>query len=217
MEVRQIILDTETTGLSPQHGDKLVEIGCIELVDRKPTGEHYHQYINPLRPMGEGAFKVHGLSDDFLRPFPAFPFIAEDFLKFIHGAEIIAHNAPFDIGFLNAELDALGWGYQIPDELVLDTYQTARLVLPGQRHRLDDLVAHYGIKIKRELHGALLDARILAEVYLKLTQEQLDLKLAAKKAEKAERPPLPKTVVIRADEEEQAAHDAFMKLIQGGQ
>lgn len=214
--MRQIVLDTETTGLGPHKGDRIVEIGCIELVDRKPTGEHYQQYINPMRPMSEGAFKVHGLSGDFLRGFPAFPLIAEDFLRFVHGAEIIAHNAPFDISFLNAELDRLGWGYQIPDELVIDTYDIARQVLPGRRHRLDDLVSHYGIKIKRDLHGALLDARILTEVYLKLTQKQLDIELETKEVEPAARPPLTKTVVIRPDEEEQGAHDAFMKLIQGG-
>ncbi|HEY4199409.1 MAG TPA: DNA polymerase III subunit epsilon [Devosiaceae bacterium] len=164
---REIVLDTETTGLSPATGDRVVEIGCVELINHIPTGRHHHIYINPLRPMPEEAFRVHGLSDEFLSDKPVFGDVAEKFLDFIGDATLIIHNAPFDMGFLNAELEKL----KRPSLTngVIDTVMLARKVHPGARVSLDALCKHYGIdNSKRTLHGALLDSEILAEVYLEL-------------------------------------------------
>ncbi|MHB1102520.1 MAG: DNA polymerase III subunit epsilon [Devosia sp.] len=164
---REIVLDTETTGLSPVTGDRIVEIGCVELVNHIPTGKHFHVYLNPEREMPDDAFKVHGLTDDFLRDKPLFSAIAEEFLRFIGNATLIIHNAPFDIGFLNAELEKA----RLPSlaNAVIDTVMLAREVHPGARVSLDALCKHYGIdNSRRTLHGALLDSEILAEVYLEL-------------------------------------------------
>jgi DNA polymerase-3 subunit epsilon len=164
---REIVLDTETTGLNPQTGDRIVEIGCVELINHIPSGAHHHIYINPERAMPEEAFKVHGLSDQFLADKPVFAAIADDFLAFLGDACLIIHNAPFDIGFLNAELARL----QRPQltNAVIDTVMLARKVHPGARVSLDALCKHYGIdNSRRSLHGALLDSEILAEVYLEL-------------------------------------------------
>jgi DNA polymerase-3 subunit epsilon len=164
---REIVLDTETTGLSPITGDRIVEIGCVELVNHIPTGRHFHIYLNPERAMPEEAYRVHGLSDDFLRDKPLFREKAEAFLEFIGDATLIIHNAPFDIGFLNAELERV----QRPAlrNEVIDTVMLARQVHPGARVSLDALCKHYGIdNSRRTLHGALLDSEILAEVYLEL-------------------------------------------------
>ncbi len=164
---REIVLDTETTGLSPVTGDRIVEVGCIELVNHIPTGKHFHRYLNPERDMPEDAYRVHGLSDDFLRDKPLFAEVAEDLLAFVGDATLIIHNAAFDIGFLDAELEraalpALG-------NEVIDTVALAREVHPGARVSLDALCKHYGIDTsRRALHGALLDSEILAEVYLEL-------------------------------------------------
>lgn len=164
---REIVLDTETTGLSPVTGDRVVEIGCIELVNHIPTGRHFHRYLNPERDMPEDAYRVHGLSDEFLRDKPLFAQVAGEFLEFIGDATLIIHNAAFDVGFLNAELEratlpALG-------NKVIDTVMLAREVHPGARVSLDALCKHYGIdNSRRTLHGALLDSEILAEVYLEL-------------------------------------------------
>lgn len=164
---REIVLDTETTGLSPVTGDRIVEIGCVELINHVPTGRHFHAYVNPERDMPEDAFRVHGLSDAFLRDKPRFSAIAGDFLRFVGNATIIAHNAPFDIGFLDAELERCGLP-PLPNE-VIDTVQVARDVHPGARVSLDALCKHYGVdNSRRALHGALLDSEILAEVYLEL-------------------------------------------------
>lgn len=164
---REIVLDTETTGLNPLTGDRVVEIGCVELINHIPSGRHFHQYINPERPMPEEAFKVHGLSDDFLRDKPKYAEIANSFLEFVGDAALIIHNAAFDISFLNAEHGRLGHP-QFANE-VIDTVLLARKVHPGARVSLDSLCKHYGIdNSKRTLHGALLDSEILAEVYLEL-------------------------------------------------
>ncbi len=165
--LREIVLDTETTGLNPQEGDRVVEIGCVELINHLPTGKHHHVYINPQREMPEAAFRVHGLSDEFLSDKPVFAQVAEDFLSFIADSTLVIHNAPFDMGFLNFELQALG---RPPlANTVIDTVQLARRKHPGARVGLDALCRHYGIdNSKRTLHGALLDSEILAEVYLEL-------------------------------------------------
>lgn len=191
--MREIVLDTETTGLDPARGDRVVEIGCVELMNHIPTGKNYHVYINPERDMPEGAFKVHGLSEEFLREHPKFIEHANSFLDFIGDSTLIIHNAPFDMGFLNFEYEKLRRG-QIKNP-VIDTVQLARKVHPGARVSLDAMCKHYGIdNTKRTLHGALLDSEILAEVYLELIggrQVGLALSLEAQQAAegtRAERP-----------------------------
>ena len=176
---REIVLDTETTGLSPATGDRLVEIGCVELINHIPSGRHYHVYINPQRSMPEEAFRVHGLSDEFLADKPLFRAVAADFRDFIGDATLVIHNAPFDMGFLNAELEKVG---QRPlANMVIDTVALAREKHPGARVSLDALCKHYGIdNSRRTLHGALLDSEILAEVYLELIGgKQVSLALIA--------------------------------------
>jgi len=175
--MRQIILDTETTGLDPASGHRIIEIGCIELIDRKLTGNRFHVYINPEREVDAGAVEVHGLSTAFLADKPRFNDISQDFLGFIDGAELVIHNAPFDLGFLNHELKLAGDVKTVADYCeVLDTLLMARKKHPGQRNSLDALCKRYGIDNKhRTLHGALLDAEILAEVYLAMTGGQTTL------------------------------------------
>ena len=176
---REIVLDTETTGLSPAMGDRLVEIGCVELINHIPSGRHYHVYINPQRSMPEEAFRVHGLSDEFLADKPLFAAVAQEFRDFLGDARLIIHNAPFDMGFLNAELERAG---QRPlSNAVIDTVMLARDKHPGARVSLDALCKHYGIdNSRRTLHGALLDSEILAEVYLELIGgKQVSLALIA--------------------------------------
>ncbi|MEP7240785.1 MAG: DNA polymerase III subunit epsilon [Devosia sp.] len=164
---REIVLDTETTGFSPLTGDRIVEIGGVELINHIPTGRHFHKYLNPERPMSEDAFRVHGLSDEFLADKPRFADIADDLVDFFGDATLIAHNAPFDMQFLNFELEKtrrpqLG-------NTVIDTVEVAREKHPGARVSLDALCKHYGVDhSRRTLHGALLDSQILAEVYLEL-------------------------------------------------
>lgn len=167
--MREIVLDTETTGLDPLKGDRLVEIGCVEIVNRFVTGQVFHRYINPERPMSPEAFAVHGLSDAFLSDKPVFREVAEEFLAFIGDDPLVIHNASFDIGFLNAELKRLRKGPLLNDR-VIDTLALARRKHPGQQNSLDALCARYGIdNSRRTRHGALLDAEILAEVYAELT------------------------------------------------
>ena len=179
--MRQIVLDTETTGLEVHKGHRVIEIGCVELSARRPSGRTFHRYLNPERRVDDGAFAVHGISDDFLRDKPRFADIAEEFLEFVGDAEIIAHNATFDIGFLEAELEAAGHARGVLRERasVLDTLALAREKFPGQRNSLDALCRRLGVDAsQRELHGALLDAQLLAEVYLAMTAGQGDLALA---------------------------------------
>src|SRR5579883_671749 len=167
--MREIVLDTETTGLNPADGHRIVEIGCVELFNTIPTGEAFHAYINPMRSMPEEAFKVHGLSAEFLSAKPHFAEIAPQFLEFVGKAKIIAHNAEFDLRFLNAELAILGLDL-IPPERVIDTLALARRRFPAGPNTLDALCARFGIDLSRRTkHGALLDAEILAEVYAELT------------------------------------------------
>jgi len=167
--MREIVLDTETTGFDPKTGDRIVEIGAVELMRQVPTGNTYHQYINPERSMPDDAFQVHGLGDDFLKDKPVFKAIAQDFLDFIGDAKLVIHNAAFDMKFLNAELGWLGMP-AIPWEQAVDTLAIARKKFPGSPASLDALCRRYGIdNAARTLHGALLDSEILAEVYLEMT------------------------------------------------
>lgn len=182
--MRQIVLDTETTGLDPVN-HRIIEIGCVELERRRLTGRHYHQYTNPMRDVDEAAQEVHGISNDFLNDKPEFSAVVDEFLDFVKGAELLIHNAPFDIGFLNAELARLGAAYGRMEDYctVTDTLGMARRKHPGQRNSLDALCKRYGVdNSQRDLHGALLDAEILADVYLMLSGGQTDLSLAADEA-----------------------------------
>ncbi len=166
--MREIVLDTETTGLDPLRGDRLVEIGCVEMFNHMPTGQTYHVYINPERAMPQEAFAVHGLSSEFLSDKPLFAAVAEDFIAFIGDAPLIIHNASFDIGFINMELDRVKRA-AIPRERLVDTLMLARRKHPGVSNRLDDLCSRYAIdNSRRTKHGALLDAELLAEVYIDL-------------------------------------------------
>lgn len=183
--MRQIVLDTETTGLEPAQGHRIIEIGCVEIVNRRVTARRYHQYLNPQREIDAGAVEVHGITAADLREKPLFGEIAVDFIEFVRGAELIIHNAAFDVGFLDAELALLGpaWGRTEDYCTVFDSLRLARETHPGQRNSLDALCRRYDIdNAHRELHGALLDAELLAEVYLAMTGGQGMLELAAEAA-----------------------------------
>jgi len=182
MSERQVVLDTETTGIDPKSGHRIIEIGCVELIDRQLTGNHYHQYINPDRAIEAEAQAIHGISAQMLKDEPFFKDIAVEFVNFINGAELIIHNAPFDVGHINAEFERLpgSIGLQTADIThicsILDTLKMARRKHPGQRNSLDALCKRYGIdNSQRTLHGALLDSEILAEVYLAMTGGQMEL------------------------------------------
>ena len=183
--MRQIVLDTETTGLEVSLGHRVIEIGCVEMINRRVTGNHWHHYIQPDREIDPGAFEVHGISNEFLEDKPRFAELAEDFLNYVDGAELVIHNAPFDMGFLNYELSLLETD-AVPLENrcgVLDTLLLARQKHPGQKNNLDALCRRYEIdNSQRSLHGALLDARILADVYLVMTGGQTSLGLDAEQA-----------------------------------
>ena len=179
--LREIVFDTETTGFHPEEGDKLVEIGAVELVNHVPTGVQYHQYINPEREVPEDAFKVHGLNLDFLKDFPTFREVAQEWLDFVGDAKLVAHNASFDMKFVNFELKNLGYE-ELPWERVIDTLEIARKLFPGSRVNLDALCKRYGVdNTSRTLHGALLDAQLLAEVYLEMLGGQEPSMLKKKK------------------------------------
>ena len=183
--MRQIILDTETTGLEVSQQHRVIEIGCIELINRRVTDNHWHHYVQPDREIDPGAFEVHGISNDFLADKPRFEDLAQDFLQYIDGAELVIHNAPFDVGFLNYELSLLeAPAGSIEDRCgILDTLLLARQKHPGQKNNLDALCRRYDIdNSQRSLHGALLDARILADVYLVMTGGQTSLGLDAAQA-----------------------------------
>ena len=222
--MRQIILDTETTGLEPSDGHRIIEIGCVELVNRRITGNTYHQYIQPDRVIDAGAREVHGITDQFLADKPRFADIAGEFLEFIRGAELIIHNAPFDVGFINHEFSLL---VRPPGPLsehcvIVDTLAIARRLHPGQRNNLDALCKRYQIdNSQRELHGALLDAEILADVYLAMTGGQATLSLDSRVDMHGERtqsirriqPDRPPLRVIQAGTEELEAHGARLDAI----
>jgi len=216
--MREIALDTETTGLDPNDGHRVVEIGCVELINHVATGRTYHQYINPERDMPEQAFEVHGLSEEFLSGHPVFADVGEGFLEFVSDSPLVIHNAAFDMGFLNAELKLAGFE-ALDNERAIDTVGLARRKFPGARASLDALCQRFNIDIShRELHGALKDAQLLAEVYLELAGgRQPGLELAADQvaavagpaAERTYREPRPHAP--SADEE--AHHAAFLEKI----
>ncbi|PZN98719.1 MAG: DNA polymerase III subunit epsilon [Hyphomicrobiales bacterium] len=219
--MREIVLDTETTGVEANGGDRIVEIGCVELLNHCPTGRSFHCYINPERPMSEGAFKVHGLSDAFLAPQPVFAAVADEFLGFVEGARLVIHNAAFDVGFLNMELKRVGRG-PIEPSLVVDTLSMARRKHPGASNSLDALCTRYGIdNSRRTRHGALLDAEILAEVYIELIGgKQASLVLGAAEVGRSglagiavERPQRQRPLAPRLDEAALLAHETFIRSL----
>lgn len=220
---REIVFDTETTGLSPANGDRVVELGCVELVNHIPTGRTFHEYFNPEREMPAEAERIHGLTTDFLSGKPLFRDKARAFLDFVEGAVLIAHNAPFDVAFLNAELERCGLPSLACD--VLDTVAIARQRHPGARVSLDALCKHYGIdSSKRTFHGALLDSEILAEVYLELIGgRQVALALTAEAlaaegggpATRAPARPRPEPLPSRLGDAERAAHAALVASLGG--
>jgi len=219
--MREIVFDTETTGLDPNQGDRLVEIGCIELVNRFPSGRTFHCYFNPERDMPEAAFSVHGLSADFLKDKPLFAHKVEELIEFLGDAPLIAHNAMFDLGFLNAELGRAKKTV-VSRERLIDTLMLARRKYPGGSNRLDDLCARYKIdNSKRVKHGALLDAELLAEVYVDLIgarQSQLILADEVRDARTGGYGEMPRRqrdvpLAPRITEEERAAHRAFVATL----
>ena len=222
--MRQIVLDTETTGLEVSQGHRIIEIGCIELINRRVTENHWHQYINPGREIDAGAFEVHGISNEFLGDKPSFAEIAKDFLDYVDGAELVIHNAPFDIGFLNSELSRLDEPAGSIESRcsVLDTLLLARQKHPGQKNNLDALCRRYEIdNSQRSLHGALLDARILADVYLVMTGGQTSLGLdASQQAETSSEPGVVRKIeagldlpVWRVSDESRRANDEYVAFL----
>ena len=230
---RQVVLDTETTGLSTADDHRIIEIGCVEVINRRITGETFHQYIDPQRDIDAGALEVHGISSEFLADKPKFAEIADDFLQFIDGAELIIHNAAFDVGFLNHELAKIkSEARRIKDvSTVLDTLKLARDKHPGQKNNLDALCRRYEIdNSNRELHGALLDSEILADVYLAMTGGQVSLSLAAEEPVAANKQADEQSTVaqtqrgrlrvIKASEIELSAHEKNLQRLNetsGGQ
>lgn len=221
--MRQVVLDTETTGLEVHKGHRIVEIGCVELLGRRPSGREFQRYVNPQRAMDEGATAVSGITDEFLADKPCFAAVAAEFFAFIDGAELIAHNADFDMGFLEAEFARLDPPVRIVERVtVLDTLELARAKYPGQKRSLDALCRRLGIdNSHRNLHGALLDAQLLADVYLAMTAGQGDLGLGQRDEPAAERvgavvsAPLDVAKRVRhADAGEQAAHQARLAAIE---
>ncbi len=228
--MRQVVLDTETTGLEPQQGHRIIEIGALELIDRQLTGRQFHAYINPERDIDHGALEVHGITAEFLRDKPRFADIADDLLAFVDGAELVIHNAPFDIGFIDNELTLSGHQHASITAVasVLDTLELARDLHPGQRNSLDALCKRYEVdNSSRTLHGALLDSEILADVYLAMSGGQTDLGLSLESAAamgKDDAGELPVAHVplrvVRASEEELLLHEARLEDIEkqsGGQ
>lgn len=225
--MRQVVLDTETTGLEPSQGHRIIEIGCVELDNRRLTGRHYHQYINPDREVDAGAIEVHGITNEFLADKPRFKQIVDEFMAFVEGAELIIHNAPFDVGFINHELKLEGKRFKPIEQScsIIDTLVMARNKHPGQRNNLDALCKRYEVdNSQRDLHGALLDAEILADVYLLMTGGQTALSLGGQSAESGDESSdieirrlqrdTSKRLVIPANEEELAAHAAFLDVIE---
>lgn len=213
--MREIVLDTETTGISPQDGHRLVEIGCLELFNHVATGKFFHTYINPERDMPEGAFRIHGLSEEFLSDKPKFAEVADDFLEFIGEDPLVIHNASFDMGFINAELKQIGRP-SLPMARAIDTLEIARRKYPGAQNNLDALCRRFNVDNSgRTKHGALLDSELLAEVYLELMGGRqpglvLQRELAAKTGEKVARAARPTPLPSRLTDEEREAHDVFV-------
>ncbi len=215
--MRQIVLDTETTGLNPRTGDRVIEIGCVELHNRMLTGNNFHRYINPERDSEEGALAVHGITTEFLRDKPKFAEIAAELRDYIQGAEVIIHNAPFDLGFLNNEFKLLGLPtFTEHCSSVIDTLVNAKEMRPGKRNSLDALCDHYGVSNShRKLHGALLDAELLADVYLSMTRGQNSLSMDLEEEVEEgggllEAVALAEIVVLAASADELAEHESLL-------
>jgi DNA polymerase-3 subunit epsilon len=223
--MRQVILDTETTGLEPEQGHRIIEIGCVEMLKRRKTGRTFHRYLRPDREVDRGALEVHGITNEFLAQQPRFAEVVEELIEFISGAELVIHNAAFDVAFLDAEFHRLGPGTRRVRDLcggVIDTLPLARKMHPGQRNSLDALCKRYGVdNSRRELHGALLDAQILMDVYLAMTGGQVTLLLTEAPLQAANAGESSSFVarvrgslrVIMATEEELGAHERVLKLI----
>lgn len=222
--MRQVVLDTETTGIGAEKGHRIIEIGCVEVIDRKLTGRHYHQYINPQRSSDEEAVAVHGITDEFLADKPIYSQVAQAFYDFIEGAELVIHNAPFDVGFMDMEFRRLNMPETASFCTILDTLVLARDMHPGQRNSLDALCKRYGIdNSHRELHGALLDAEILADVYLMMTGGQTDLMFSAEQEQGVDEPVVDldqfsnadasALTIVKANSQELAAHETIMDLL----
>jgi len=224
--MRQVVLDTETTGLEPEEGHRILEIGCVELIDRKITRRYFHQYINPERDSDDGALEVHGISSQFLADKPLFSDIWDDFFEFIDGAELVIHNAAFDVAFINYEMKRLVKDMGVVGDYcsVVDSLEIARSKHPGQKNSLDALCKRYNVdNSQRELHGALLDAEILADVYLLLTGGQVDLALGDRQPSEGsesggdlQRLPdnRPTLLVIKADDDELQRHEEKLREIE---
>lgn len=229
MATRSVVLDTETTGMPVTDGHRIIEIGCVELIGRRLTGRHFHVYLQPDRESDEGAIGVHGITNEFLVGKPRFPEVADEFFEFIQGAQLIIHNAAFDVGFINNEFALMGQHERADIAQhcsILDTLMMARERHPGQRNSLDALCKRYGVDNSgRELHGALLDSEILADVYLTMTGGQTSLSLAGNASDgtgeggnvgsEIRRLPAdrPRTRVIRASEDDLAQHVARLEAI----
>lgn len=219
--MRQIVLDTETTGLNPRTGDRIIEIGCVELINRRLTGNNFHRYLNPERDSDPGALAVHGLTTDFLRDKPKFAEVAAELCNFVKDAEIVIHNAPFDVGFLDVELARLGLPkFNTHVATITDTLQQAKELHPGKRNSLDALCDRYGISnTHRTLHGALLDAELLAEVFLAMTRGQdsltIDLNMNDGSGDGSgpERVAIAEIMVLAPLEEELALHENVLNNI----
>jgi DNA polymerase-3 subunit epsilon len=224
--MRQIVLDTETTGLDPNDGHRIIEIGCVEVVGRRRSGRTFHRYVNPERSIPEDSAAIHGITDDHVAACPVFADVAREFFEFVDGTELVIHNAPFDVGFLNAELERCGWPRLEDHCQILDTLAEARHLHPGQKNDLDTLCGRYEVDNRsRDKHGALLDSELLADVFLAMTGGQEDLALASEDTSPAaaaqrlldgqaagtEREPLP---VVAPTAEEWAAHQQFLERIQ---
>ena len=223
--MRQIVLDTETTGLETSEGHRIIEIGAVELIDRKQTGENFHVYINPQREVDEGAASVHGMTLADLKDKPLFKDIVDDFYHFIEGAELIIHNAPFDVGFINYEFSLLDKPLPVTEEFckITDSLSLAREIHPGQRNNLDALCKRYGIdNLQRTLHGALLDAEILADVYLALTggqitfladSDEIDFNENSNNHKKKVRNESLQLRIINASESEMTEHEKWLDFL----
>ena len=218
--MRRIVLDTETTGLEPSEGHRVIEIACVELFDRRPTGRNFHRYLNPGREIDPGAVAIHGLTTDFLADKPRFADVADEFIEFVEGAELLIHNAAFDVGFLNAELKRLGRPlFHTVAAKVTDTLLMARELFPGKANGLDALCKRLEVdNTHRSFHGALLDAGLLAEVYIRLTRGQDSLVIQADEARPGQALAVPQLdlssfqlPVIAPDADDIAAHDAVLK------
>lgn len=216
--MRYVVLDTETTGLEVREGHRIIEVGCVELLGRQLTNRHFHQYVNPGRPVDPGAFAVHGISDDMLADKPQFAAIAQSFLEFVRGSTLVIHNAAFDLGFLNREMELLGLGSMIDHvDGVVDSLLMAREMFPGKRNNLDALCDRLGVNnAHRQFHGALLDSQILGEVYLAMTRGQDSLVIELSEQESTDRSGLLNLSALvlpepQPSEEELQSHESYLK------